>query len=83
MRKIIVSLGAVTLLLPAGCTTAFNQRQFALRTDAEICSRYGVDRKSAVYLDCMALQEQRREAATARDNGLRADGTAIISGQKY
>lgn len=83
MQRLITSLGILSLLLASGCTTAFNQRQFALRTDAEICSRYGVDRRSPVYLDCLAQQESRREAATARQTGLIAEGTEVIAGRRY
>lgn len=83
MRKLILGLGAALLLAQGGCTTAYNQRQFALRTDAEICSRYGVDRRSQVYLDCLATQEQRREAATVRQTGLIAEGTDVIAGRRY
>lgn len=54
MRSVIIGLGALSLLLTSGCSmSAFNQRQFAKRTDAEICARYGVDPRSQVYLDCI------------------------------
>lgn len=79
----MLSLGVLSLLLQSGCTTAYNQRQFALRTDAEICSRYGVDRKSQVYLDCMVAQEQRRDVATARHNALIMQGTEAIASPAY
>ncbi|KQT53028.1 hypothetical protein ASG54_07940 [Aureimonas sp. Leaf460] len=79
----MLSLAMLSLLSSGGCTTAYNQRQFALRTDAEICSRYGVDRKSQVYLDCMAAQEHRRDVATARHTGLVGEGTEAIAGPVY
>lgn len=84
MRSVIIGLGVLSLLLTSGCSmSAFNQRQFAKRTDAEICARYGVDPRSQVYLDCIVEQERRRDAATARQTGLISEGTDVVAGRRY
>jgi len=83
MRKTILSLGMGLLCLQAGCISAYSQRQVALRQDQEVCARYGVDYESPVYRDCIAVQEQRREAATARQNRLTAQGIDVIEGRSY